>query len=79
MGSNSNYYKFCDMLKITQDKDGKLFLPPLDLDTLKQYEYKVVVVIEKWTGREGNEMRTPRVKFINSAQSKGVDEKDLPF
>ena len=79
MGSNTNYYKFCDILKITQDKDGKLFLPPLDLDTLKQYEYKVVVVIEKWTGREGNEMRTPRVKFINSAQSKGVDEKDLPF
>tara|TARA_R100000152_G_C6781521_1_gene216180 strand:- start:372 stop:890 length:519 start_codon:yes stop_codon:yes gene_type:complete len=80
MGSNSNYYKFCDMLKIAQNKDGKLFLPQLDLDTLKQYQYKVVVVIESWTGREGNEMRTPRVKFVNSAQLEvNSNEEELPF
>jgi hypothetical protein len=80
MGSNANYYKFCDMLKIAQDdKGGKLFLPPLDLETLQQYEYKVVVVMEKWTGREGNEMRTPRVKFVNSAQNKGLGSDNLPF
>ena len=79
MGSNSNYYKFCDMLGITKSKDGKMFLPTLDVDTLKKYEYEVVVVVESWTGREGNEMKTPRVKFVNTAKKTGISESDLPF
>ena len=42
----------------------------------------VEVVNETWTGREGNEMKTPRVKFVKSAQNNKkplVSEEDLPF
>ena len=85
MGSNAGYYKFCDSLKIVQEKDGKMFLPQLTIDTLKRYEYKVEVVMEEWTGRDGNNMKTARVKLVTSAQSlispdQGlIAEEDLPF
>tara|TARA_R100000458_G_C8262855_1_gene238192 strand:+ start:614 stop:1132 length:519 start_codon:yes stop_codon:yes gene_type:complete len=81
MGSNSGYYNFCKQLGIAQEKDGKVLLPQLTLETLKTYEYDVEVVNETWTGREGNEMKTPRVKFVKGAHQKGelVNEEDLPF
>jgi len=77
MGSNAGYYKFCDLLKIVQEKDGKMFLPQLTIDMLKAYEYKVEVVMEEWTGRDGNAMKTARVKIVTSAQKNQVTDQDL--
>lgn len=83
MGSNAGYYKFCDLLKIVEEKDGKMFLPQLTLDMLKGYEFEVEVVIEEWTGREGNAMKTARVKLVTSAKKnkdvESISEEDLPF
>ena len=85
MGSNAGYYKFCDLLEIVQEKDGKMFLPQLTLDILKRYEYKVEVVMEEWTGRDGNAMKTARVKLVTSAKNKQstdqdlISDEDLPF
>ena len=80
MGSNAGYYKFCDTLGVASEKDGKMFLPQLTLEMLKEYVYQVEVVMEEWTGREGNTMKTARVKFVKSAQKQGnLEEEDLPF
>jgi hypothetical protein len=82
MGSNSGYYNFCKELDIVKEDKGKVLLPQLTLKTLQDYDYVVAVVNETWTGREGNEMKTPRVKFVKSAQNNKkplVSEEDLPF
>ena len=82
MGSNSGYYNFCKELDIVKEDKGKVLLPQLTLKTLQDYDYVVEVVNETWTGREGNEMKTPRVKFVKSAQNNKkplVSEEDLPF
>jgi hypothetical protein len=83
MGSNSGYYALCDMLDMVQEKDGKMILPELTLDTFKRFLFDVEVVIEEWIGREGNDMKTPRVSMINKANLKGkemlMDDEDLPF
>ena len=83
MGSNSGYFAFVKLLDVVEEKDGKMMLPPVTLELLKQYEYKVDVVMEEWTGREGNLMKTARVKNVTSAQKQKVTEDiaddDLPF
>ena len=83
MGSNSGYFAFVKLLDVVEEKDGKMMLPPVTLELLKQYEYKVDVVMEAWTGREGNLMKTARVKNVTSAQKQKVTEDiaddDLPF
>jgi hypothetical protein len=88
MGSNSGYYAFMNMCKLTQEKDGKMLLPPLTLDMLNTMTFEVEVVIESWTGRNGNEMKTPRVVKVLSVKKtvpkrvglpQEVEEDELPF
>ena len=89
MGSNAGYHALCDMMDMVQKKDDKLILPELDLDTFKRFLFDVEVVIEEWVGREGNDMKTPRVKMVLKAETRGKEaimednivnvEDDLPF
>lgn len=44
-----------------------MVLPELSEETLKRYIYNVEVVVEEWIGREGNEMKTPRVSKVLKA------------
>jgi hypothetical protein len=67
MGSNSGYFAFCDMVHLTYSKDGKFVLPELSEEALKRYIYDVEVVVEEWVGREGNDMKTPRVSRVLKA------------
>jgi hypothetical protein len=67
MGSNSGYFNFCEMVHLTYSKNGKMVLPELSEETLKRYIYNVEVVVEEWIGREGNEMKTPRVSKVLKA------------
>ena len=83
MGSNSGYYALCDMMDMVQKKDDKMILPELDVESFKRFLFNVEVVIEEWVGREGNDMKTPRVKMVFKAVAKAKDETinddDLPF
>mgnify|MGYP003131602067 FL=1 len=90
MGSNAGYYAFMNVLGLVVEKDGKVLLPPLTLEMIKDKEFEVEVVVEKWTGREGNEMQTPRVKSVyktkplevtdkNTGDQALVNDDDLPF
>jgi hypothetical protein len=83
MGSNGSYFAFMDMAKLTQEKDGKVLLPALTLDMLNSMEYEVEVVIESWTGRNGNDMKTPRVAKVLSIKQpvkvQDIKEDELPF
>ena len=61
-------------------------LPPLTLDMVNGMEFEVEVVVEKWVGREGNDMSTPRVSRVlqklstsNQQNVDNVEEDDLPF
>ena len=76
-------------MDMVQKMDDKLILPELDLDTFKRFLFDVEVVIEEWVGREGNDMKTPRVKMVLKAETRGKEaimednivnvEDDLPF
>ena len=63
-------------------------LPPLTLDMVNGMEFEVEVVVEKWVGREGNDMSTPRVSRVlqklsttspQNVENSNVEEDDLPF
>ena len=83
MGSNAGYHALCDMMGMVQKMDDKLVLPELDLESFKGFLFDVEVVIEEWVGREGNDMKTPRVKMVLKAETRGkesaVEDDDLPF
>ena len=89
MGSNAGYHALCDMMDMVQKMDDKLILPELDLESFKRFLFDVEVVIEEWVGREGNDMKTPRVKMVLKAETRGKEaimednivnvEDDLPF
>ncbi len=53
------------------------------MESFKRFLFNVEVVIEEWVGREGNDMKTPRVKMVFKAVAKAKDETikddDLPF
>ena len=76
-----------NMCNLTQEKDGKMLLPPLTLDMLNTMTFEVEVVIESWTGRNGNDMKTPRVVKVLSVKKaektpvakEEVEEDELPF
>jgi len=71
------------MMDMVQKRDDKLILPELDLESFKRFLFDVEVVIEEWVGREGNDMKTPRVKMILKAETRGkeslMEDDDLPF
>ena len=86
MGSNQGYYSFLQLCNLAKEKDGKIMLPPLTLDMINGMEFEVEVVVEKWVGREGNDMSTPRVSKVlqklstsNQQNVDNVEEDDLPF
>ena len=86
MGSNQGYYSFLSLCNLSKEKDGKIMLPPLTLDMINGMEFEVEVVVEKWVGREGNDMSTPRVSKVlqklstsNQQNVDNVEEDDLPF
>jgi len=82
-GSNAGYYALLEMMSMVQEKDGKILLPEVDVEAFKRYLFNVEVVIEEWVGREGNDMKTPRVKTITKATLRSkeslMDDGDLPF
>jgi len=85
MGSNAGYYAFMSLASLQVEKDGKILLPQLTDEMVKDTEWEVQVVVEKWTGREGNEMQTPRVsktlQFLSTEKvgDLPLTDDDLPF
>lgn len=80
MGSNAGYYAFLKLCGLEQEKDGKIILPPLDLDMVKGLQFEVDVVVENWVGRDGNKMSTPRVaRVLQKLSTKNLTEEELPF
>ena len=84
MGSNTGYYIFldqCGLLK--ENKEGKIMLPSLTLDMINGMEFEVEVVVEKWTGRDGNDMSTPRVskvlKKLSTSNPQNVENSNVPI
>jgi len=70
-------------MDMVQEKDGKMLLPEVDVEAFKRYLFNVEVIVEEWVGREGNDMKTPRVKTITKATLRSkdalMDDGDLPF
>ncbi len=46
-------------------------------------EFEVEVVVEKWTGRDGNDMSTPRVskvlKKLSTSNPQNVENSNVPI
>lgn len=82
-GSNAGYYALLNMMDMVQEKDGKMLLPEIDVEAFKRFIFNVEVIVEEWVGREGNDMKTPRVKTITKATQRSkealMDDGDLPF
>ena len=58
-------------------------LPSLTLDMINGMEFEVEVVVEKWTGRDGNDMSTPRVskvlKKLSTSNPQNVENSNVPI
>ena len=79
-GSNKRYMEFADALGVkVEEVDGRFKLPTLDEDYVKGEPAKVKVVHDKWLGREGDEMISPKViDVFKWSDGKKVYD-DIPF
>ena len=79
-GSNKRYMEFAGAIgKNIEEVDGRFKLPSLDEDIVKGEPARVKVVHDKWLGREGDEMVSPKVLDVFKwADGKKVYD-DIPF
>tara|TARA_Y100000034_G_C6650061_1_gene284442 strand:- start:18 stop:593 length:576 start_codon:yes stop_codon:yes gene_type:complete len=79
-GSNKKYMEFADALGMkVEEVDGRFKLPTLDEDFVKGEPAKVKVVHDKWIGRDGDEMVTPKVIDVFKWSNGKKVYDDIPF
>ena len=79
-GSNKKYMEFADSLGVKiEEVDGRFKLPTLDEDYVRGEPARVKVVHDKWLGRDGDEMVSPKVVDVFKwSKGKKVYD-DIPF
>ena len=79
-GSNKRYMELADSLGLNvAEEDGRYKLPSMDEDVVKGIPVKIKVVHDKWLGRDGDEMVSPKVieTFKWNEGERTLD--DIPF
>ena len=79
-GSNKRYMELASGLGLTvEESDGRYRLPTMDEDTIKGTPVKIKVVHDKWLGRDGDEMVSPKAIDVNEWKEGTKVLSDIPF
>ncbi len=80
MGSNRAYMELVNSFNLDlEEKDGKFFLPELDISDIEGLPVIIKVYHETWLDSEGEERSTPKASMVFSWEEGSKKEEELPF